>query len=194
MKQEISKKRLYLLLGLLAIVLVWSLLPPKSKELTKPAKGKAAAEKMGFASHDAFQIIVGRNIFEAQLKEQLESDLEPEPGFPSSDDFFAPLLPESEPEPHRPAIPGEPPPIAPSPFAGIELRGIVESSKGRLALLSGPDFAERYVTAGEQLGKVRLEKISADSVELSAGNERKSLSLPREFSVEPLGAKKGGGQ
>lgn len=179
-------ERLMLWLGLLAAVLVWFFAAPQSKEVSKPkAPPREAAQRgVSYAPEQARELIVGRNMFQP-----LVSD---EKGPPEAGVDLPPLdLPVF---PLQPQEPPASPPSPPSPLVGIELRGVVESSEGKLALLEGPDFPAIYLAPGQSQARVKLEKLGDDWAQVSYGLERKVLKLPGEFSVEPLGTRKGGGQ
>ena len=187
MDKKMPKERLLLWLGLIVAALVWVFGAPKStQQPTVKAPKKAAPLKTGKITPDqARELILGRNIFQPlvvdeKIVEELPVDYPPLdlPYFPRSPEVASP----------------EPPPKPASHLAGIVLRGVVESGDRRLALLEGPNLTAVYLAPGQSQGGIKVEKLGEDWVELSAGKERKTLRLPGEFSVEPLGEKKGGGQ
>ena len=175
-------------LGLLA-VLVWLLpLPEEGQQGKLKASEEPVRSSARLTPNAAKTLILRRDIFQPLLK--AKGGL-PEP-------------PQSEPSQTEPSQ-TEPPallapfpefdaPPPPSPLEGLVLRGVVESADGRLALLAGPDFPPVYLAEGQRQGKVKVEKVGPDWVEISAGKERKRLTLPGEFSVEPLRERTGGGQ
>lgn len=185
MDKKIPKERLLLWLGLLALVSVWVFTTPQPKG-TKPqaSKSQEASRQDALDSNRARELILSRDLFQPLVVEKTEE-------LPV--DVFGPgLLP--FPIITEPVDPPQPPAEPVSPLEGIVLRGVVEVDGSTLALLEGPNFPSAYLAPGQSQGRIKVEKLGEDWVELSAGRERKTLKLPGEFSVEPLGEKKGGGQ